>query len=67
MLEPRKTIDFISRKEERRRGMETRNRDLRRRLQQEMRSHDDVLVVPVLETYRNLAAKLLHFAHWYDC
>lgn len=58
------TTDFISRTGQRFRKTLAQNTMLKQKLQQEVQSHDDMLVVPVLETYRNLADKLLHFMHW---
>ena len=64
MADAPKTIDFISKKTTRQQRKAARNLVMQQRLQQEIQRQHDVLVVPVLETYRNLADKLLHFLHW---
>jgi len=33
-------------------------------LQREMRAHDDILMVDVVDVYRNLPKKLLKFYNW---
>jgi DNA-binding transcriptional MerR regulator len=57
-------IDSISRSEQRYRDTRAQNQVLRQKLEQEIHKHDDVLVVSVPETYRNLPSKLLHLIHW---
>lgn len=65
IADAQKTIDFVSRADQRFRANEARNSALKQKLEHEMQEHDDVLVVPVLESYRNLPLKLLHFFDWY--
>lgn len=57
-------IDFVSRAEQRFHKTRSEQMVQREKLRQEVQKYDDILVMPVLETYRNLPLKMLQFMYW---